>query len=83
MPARDGARSQLRAVTDPDARSGEFYGPAFINNGPPVRKPIVRRLGMQRAINRLWEVSERETGVRLDVITPREATEAAQEGGAP
>jgi NAD(P)-dependent dehydrogenase (short-subunit alcohol dehydrogenase family) len=83
MPARDGARSQLRAATDPGARSGEFYGPAFVNNGPPVRKPIVRRLGMQRAIDRLWEVSERETGVRLDVDSPRETTQTTEEGGSP
>jgi NAD(P)-dependent dehydrogenase (short-subunit alcohol dehydrogenase family) len=67
MPAADGARSQLRAATDPAARSGEFYGPAFFNNGPPVRKPILRRIGMTRAIERLWKVSERETGLRIEV----------------
>jgi NAD(P)-dependent dehydrogenase (short-subunit alcohol dehydrogenase family) len=67
MAPADGARSQLRAATDPDARSGEFYGPAFVNNGPPVRKPIFRRAGMGRAIRRLWEVSERETRLRIDV----------------
>jgi NAD(P)-dependent dehydrogenase (short-subunit alcohol dehydrogenase family) len=67
MAPADGARSQLRAATDPSARSGEFYGPAFVNNGPPVRKPILRRIGMARAISRLWEVSERETGLRIDV----------------
>jgi NAD(P)-dependent dehydrogenase (short-subunit alcohol dehydrogenase family) len=67
MAAADGARSQLRAATDPSARSGEFYGPAFFNNGPPVRKPILRRVGMRNAIDRLWEVSERETGLRIEV----------------
>ena len=64
MAAADGARSQLRAATDPAAKSGEFYGPAFFNNGPPVRKPVLRRVGMDTAIARLWEVSERETGIR-------------------
>src|SRR4051812_15647608 len=64
---RDGARSQLRAATDPRAASGEFYGPAFFNNGPPVRKPIMRRLGMARAISRLWQVSESETGLAIRV----------------
>jgi NAD(P)-dependent dehydrogenase (short-subunit alcohol dehydrogenase family) len=83
MPARDGARSQLRAATDPAARSGEFYGPAFVNNGPPVRKPIVRRLGMRRAIDRLWEVSERETSVRLEIRAPQTTTQSTEEGGAP
>jgi NAD(P)-dependent dehydrogenase (short-subunit alcohol dehydrogenase family) len=67
MAAADGARSQLRAATDPAARSGEFYGPAFVNNGPPIRKPILRRIGMGRAIGRLWQVSERETGVRIEL----------------
>ena len=67
MVPADGARSQLRAASDPSARSGEFYGPAFGNNGPPVRKPILRRIGMTRAIERLWQVSERETGVRIEV----------------
>ena len=67
MSADDGALPQLRAATDPAARGGEFYGPVFVNNGAPVRKPILRRLGMDRAIARLWQVSERETGVALDV----------------
>jgi NAD(P)-dependent dehydrogenase (short-subunit alcohol dehydrogenase family) len=65
MSADDGARSQLRAATDPSAKGGEFYGPLFVNNGPPVRKPILRRLGLDHAIATLWEVSERETGVAL------------------
>jgi NAD(P)-dependent dehydrogenase (short-subunit alcohol dehydrogenase family) len=68
-PAR-GALPQLRAATDPAAEGGEFYGPRYVNNGPPVRKPILRRIGMNRAIARLWEVSERETGLKLEVGTP-------------
>ena len=67
MSAESGARSQLRAATDPAAKSGEFYGPLWVNNGPPVRKPIFRRLGMESAIAKLWQVSERETGVAPDV----------------
>jgi hypothetical protein len=70
MTPADGARSQLRAATDPDARSGEFYGPLFVNNGPPVRKPIFRTAGATRAIERLWEVSEKATGLKLDVSSP-------------
>jgi NAD(P)-dependent dehydrogenase (short-subunit alcohol dehydrogenase family) len=65
-PAR-GALSPLRAATDPRARGGDFYGPLFVNSGPPVRKPILRRIGMDSAIARLWEVSERQTGIALDV----------------
>jgi NAD(P)-dependent dehydrogenase (short-subunit alcohol dehydrogenase family) len=73
MSADDGALPQLRAATDPAAMGGEFYGPLFVNNGPPVRKPILRRFGMDRAVASLWEVSERETGVALD---PRTAVAA-------
>ena len=70
MSAADGALPQLRAATDPAAKGGEFYGPMFVNNGAPIRKPILRRFGMDRAIAKLWEVSERETGVALDLRTP-------------
>jgi NAD(P)-dependent dehydrogenase (short-subunit alcohol dehydrogenase family) len=70
MSPADGALSQLRAATDPAAKGGEFYGPLFVNNGPPVRKPILRKFGMATAIARLWEVSERETGLALDAHTP-------------
>ncbi len=66
MSPAQGALSQLRAATDPGAKGGELYGPLFVNNGPPVRKPVLRRLGMKRAIDRLWETSERETGLKLD-----------------
>ena len=64
MSPAEGALSQLRAATDPKARSGEFYGPLFVTNGPPVRKPVLRP-GNNRAIAKLWQVSERETGLEL------------------
>jgi NAD(P)-dependent dehydrogenase (short-subunit alcohol dehydrogenase family) len=65
MSPGEGALSQLRAATDPGAKGGEFYGPLFVNSGPPVRKPVLRRLGMSEAIEKLWQVSERETGLEL------------------
>jgi NAD(P)-dependent dehydrogenase (short-subunit alcohol dehydrogenase family) len=65
MSPAQGALSQLRAATDPRAKGGEFYGPRWINNGPPIRKPIIRRAGMSRAIAKLWEASEGQTGVAL------------------
>jgi NAD(P)-dependent dehydrogenase (short-subunit alcohol dehydrogenase family) len=67
MSPAQGALPQLRAATDPKAGGGEFYGPLFVNNGPPVRKPILRRWDMTKAIATLWEVSERETGVSIDL----------------
>jgi NAD(P)-dependent dehydrogenase (short-subunit alcohol dehydrogenase family) len=62
-----GARPQLRAATDPNARGGELYAPRFGGNGPAVRRPILRRWDLQKRIDELWLVSERETGVVLDV----------------
>jgi hypothetical protein len=44
-----------------------------MNSGPPVRRPVLRRIGLTKAIDRLWEVSERETGIALEpsrVATP-------------
>ena len=65
MDAADGARSQVRAATDPTAKGGEFYGPRWGNFGAPVSKPILRR-GNAEDIESLWEYSERETGVAFD-----------------
>ncbi|MFI9387885.1 oxidoreductase [Kutzneria sp. NPDC052558] len=70
MSPDDGALPQLRAATDPAANGGEFYGPRFVTSGAPVRRPVLRRIGMDRAISKLWQVSERETGVALDVHAP-------------
>jgi len=70
MSPEDGALPQLRAATDPAAKGGEFYGPLWGNNGPPVRKPVFRKVGLDRAVARLWEVSERETGIPLDPSSP-------------
>jgi NAD(P)-dependent dehydrogenase (short-subunit alcohol dehydrogenase family) len=63
----EGARPQLRAATDPRAEGGELYAPRFGSNGPPVRRPILRRVDLQKQIDVLWEVSERETGIPLAV----------------
>jgi hypothetical protein len=45
MTPLEGARPQLRAATDPQAQGGELYAPRFGSNGPPVRRPILRRFG--------------------------------------
>jgi NAD(P)-dependent dehydrogenase (short-subunit alcohol dehydrogenase family) len=67
MSPAQGALSQLRAATDPTAKGGEFYGPLWVNSGPPVRKPVLRRVGMSSAIAKLWEASEQATGVTLQL----------------
>jgi NAD(P)-dependent dehydrogenase (short-subunit alcohol dehydrogenase family) len=66
MDVERGAMPQIRAATDPRARSGQFYGPRFGNAGPAVRLPVLRP-GADQAIETLWRVSERETGVQLRV----------------
>ena len=65
MPPERGALPQLRAATDPEAKGGEMYAPRYVQAGPPVRRPILRRIGLSKAIDTLWEVSERETGISL------------------
>ncbi len=77
MSAADGARSQLRAATDPAARGGQFYGPLWVTTGPPVPKPVLRRIGMTSSIDRLWTVSEAETGTSL---TEEDVRAAREEG---
>jgi NAD(P)-dependent dehydrogenase (short-subunit alcohol dehydrogenase family) len=67
MTPLEGARPQLRAATDPRARGGELYAPRFGTNGPPVRRPVLRRFDLQKQIQVLWQVSERETGIPLAV----------------
>jgi NAD(P)-dependent dehydrogenase (short-subunit alcohol dehydrogenase family) len=77
MTPAEGALPQLRAATDPTAKGGEFYAPRYVNSGPPVRRSIYRRVGLDGAIARLWEVSERETGLKLDVRGAMAASQAA------
>ena len=64
MEPADGALPQLRAATDPAARGGQMYAPRWINTGVPVRRPIMRP-GRRKAIELLWEMSERLTGESL------------------
>lgn len=73
MTPEQGARPQLRAATDPGAKSGELYGPLFASNGPAVKRPILRRFDLQKRIDELWDVSERETGLAVDVAAAQEA----------
>ncbi|HKE50257.1 MAG TPA: oxidoreductase [Actinomycetes bacterium] len=62
-----GALPQLRAATDPRARGGQLYAPRFVNFGPPVRRPLVTGPRDRAAIRTLWTVSERETGITVDI----------------
>jgi hypothetical protein len=44
-----------------------MYAPRFINAGAPVRRPILRKVGMAKAIDNLWAISEKETGLSIDL----------------
>ena len=62
-----GALPQLRAATGPSALGGQLYAPRFVNTGAAVRRPLMGWSLARKPARRLWEVSERETGVRFDV----------------
>lgn len=66
MSPEDGALPQIRAALDPKAKSGEFYAPRFINTGAPVKRPILRT-NNRRNIEKLWKLSEQETGISLNL----------------
>ncbi|WP_228002574.1 oxidoreductase [Nocardia australiensis] len=61
-----GALPTLRAATDPSAAGGEYYGPAglFEIKGYPAAVRSSTRSHDHAAQSRLWETSERLTGVR-------------------
>ncbi|MFP3942337.1 MAG: oxidoreductase [Alphaproteobacteria bacterium] len=68
QPAEQGALPLLRAATDPAARGGEYYGPGgrLELRGAPVPVRASARAHDEEAAERLWEVSERLTGVVYD-----------------
>jgi hypothetical protein len=67
MTPAQGSLPQLRAATDPRARSGELYAPRFVSMGDPVRVPVTPWSSNASAGERLWAISERETGIAFDV----------------
>jgi NAD(P)-dependent dehydrogenase (short-subunit alcohol dehydrogenase family) len=64
-----GAVPVLRAATDPDARGGEYYGPAGLgeNRGPARRVQSSARSHDTEAARRLWDESVQLTGVSYPV----------------
>jgi hypothetical protein len=70
--AQAGALPIARAATDPQARGGEYYGPAGPNEwtGRPVLTQPVAAARDSAAQRRLWEVSEQLTGVTYRITAP-------------
>ncbi len=64
MEPSEGARPQIRAALDPKAKGGQFYSPRYGNNGAPVKHPILRTRNKTN-IRKLWELSEKETGISI------------------
>ncbi|WNI24571.1 oxidoreductase [Streptomyces sp. ITFR-16] len=67
-----GALPQLYAATDPSAESGEFFGPDGMGElrGAPTRVALSAGATDAGTGRRLWELSERATGVRFAFPTP-------------
>lgn len=65
MPVEQGVLAPLRAATDPEARSGDFFGPDGRGEmrGYPVRVEPVERAKDPELARRLWEISVERTGV--------------------
>lgn len=62
MPPLEGALPALRAATDPDARNGEFYGPRWNVRGAPTRLGPEPKRAAEADTERMWRLSETETG---------------------
>jgi len=75
MKPADGALPTLRAATDRAAASGSYWGPAhfFELSGPPVPARIPRHAQDTAVAARLWEVSEKLTGVSFSFPEARRA----------
>ncbi len=65
-----GALPTLRALLDPDAKNGEYYGPRGLLElfGYPVKVGSNRASRDEADQARLWEVSEKLTGVRFEPL---------------
>jgi NAD(P)-dependent dehydrogenase (short-subunit alcohol dehydrogenase family) len=78
MKPADGALPTLRAATDPDAAGGSYWGPSrfFGLNGPPAPARVSRRARDEAIAEKLWEASEKLTGVSfaLPPATSRRAS---------
>lgn len=62
-----GARSQLRAATDPTLRGGEFIGPRFVLRGAPHQAAPAPQALDRQAATMVWEISAEKTGGDFDL----------------
>jgi NAD(P)-dependent dehydrogenase (short-subunit alcohol dehydrogenase family) len=60
-----GAWPMVRALTDPDAESGQFYGPSRLLAGPPVLQTPVRSSASAAFGAHLWADAQERTGIHF------------------
>ncbi|MFG6475859.1 SDR family NAD(P)-dependent oxidoreductase [Microbacterium sp. P06] len=60
----DGAWSLVRALTDPEAESGDFWGPDRVTRGLPRRAKAAAVTRDPAIAERIWNLCEEATGVR-------------------
>jgi NAD(P)-dependent dehydrogenase (short-subunit alcohol dehydrogenase family) len=71
--AAAGALPMLYAATAPGVRGGQYFGPGGLTGmrGHPKQVPFVRAATDPDTARRLWEVSEKLTGVRFGSLETR------------
>ncbi len=63
-----GALPLLYASTSPDVCGGDYIGPATLGlRGAPVRSRSTSRSYDMQVAQRLWEMSEELTGVKIEI----------------
>ena len=67
QPASIGALSPLYALTDPNVQSGGYYGPDQDKKAYPVETKAAKSAYDEEAAKRLWEISERLTGISYEI----------------
>ena len=67
-----GALYQLYSATAPDVKGGDFYEPRWALKGRVVKRNLIARGRNIEDAARLWEVSERLTGVHYAMLGEKE-----------
>jgi hypothetical protein len=72
QPVAQGALPTLFAATSPDARGGGYYGPDKLGEtrGHPSEAHIPRQAMETHVAHRLWEISEKLTGISFSAQVP-------------
>ncbi|NKK73803.1 SDR family NAD(P)-dependent oxidoreductase [Rhizobium leguminosarum bv. viciae] len=72
QPVAQGALPTLFAATSPKARGGAYYGPDRLGEtrGHPTEAQIPRQAMEKHVAHRLWEISEKLTGISFDAQVP-------------